>query len=62
LTNSDFSYLELYDIVADPYEKTNRKDDRPETAKQLLEKLDRWTKTLPAEPSPDLFSVERSRP
>jgi N-acetylgalactosamine-6-sulfatase len=62
LTNSDFSYLELYDIVADPYEETDLNDDRPETAKQLLEKLERWKRTLPAEPSPDLFSVERSRP
>ena len=61
LTNTDASYIELYDIVADPYEKTDLKEGEPRVAEQLLGKLDGWKKTLPAKPSAELFSAERSR-
>jgi len=40
LANKDSSYLELYDIAADPYEKSELKEDEPEVVKQLLKKLD----------------------
>ena len=61
LTNKDSSYLELYDIAADPYERTDLKDNEPEVVKQLLEKLDKWKATLPAEPTGNVFSAERSQ-
>lgn len=59
--NKDSSYMELYDIVKDPYEKVDLKGANPETVAQLLGKLDRWKATLPAKPTGDVFSEERSR-
>lgn len=61
LANKDSSYLELYDIAADPYEKSELKEDEPEVVKQLLKKLDQWKKTLPAKPTGNVFSAERSQ-
>ena len=60
VTNKDSSYVELYDIGADPYEKNDLKADKPEVVKQLLQKLDAWKVTLPAEPTGNVFSEERS--
>lgn len=62
LTNRDARYSELYDIVADPYEKKNLADERPEVLRQLLQQIDRWKATLPESPSGDVFSEERSQP
>lgn len=60
LANQDHSHLELYDLSADPYEKSNLTESNPETAKQLLESLVAWQETLPAKPTGDVFSSERS--
>ena len=60
-SNKDGSYVELFDIAADPYEKTDLKDDKPAVVKQLLKKLERWKTTLPAKPTGNVFSSERSR-
>ncbi|WP_442506824.1 sulfatase family protein [Novipirellula sp. SH528] len=59
LTNQDQSYSELYDIVADPYEKENLASTKPEVVKQLLASITRWRATLPDTPSGDVFSSER---
>ena len=61
MTNSDSSYMELFDIAADPYENSDLKEEEPETVKRLLEKLSGWKATLPTEPSGNVFSDERSQ-
>lgn len=60
LTNSDSTYVELYDIVADPYEKQNLREANPDSADRLLQLLADWKRTLPAKPTGDVFSEERS--
>ena len=60
LSNNDLSYCELYEITSDPYEKVDLKTSQPETAKQLLAKIDQWKSTLPTEPTGDVFSSERA--
>ena len=62
LTNRDMSYSELYDIAADPCEKTNLTDQKPDVVRQLLHKINGWKATLPESPSGDVFSSERSLP
>ena len=61
VSNKDASYVELFDIAADPYEKNDLKEDEPELVEQLLNKLDAWKATLPAKPIGNVFSVERSQ-
>jgi arylsulfatase A-like enzyme len=61
LSNRDHSYAELYDLTADPFEKTNLADQKPDVAKRLLGQLDDWKATLPDSPSGDVFSAERSQ-
>lgn len=60
VTNKDSSYVELYDIGADVYEKIDLKESKPEVVKQLLRELSHWQATLPAKPTGDVFSEERA--
>lgn len=62
VANGDLSYLELFDIVADPYEKVDVKESRPQVAARLLREITQWKSTLPAKPSGDVFSAERDDP
>ena len=59
VANRDLSYVELYDLVADPLEKDNLKEKHPETVKQLTQMIAEWQKTLPEKPGSQLFSNER---
>jgi len=59
VANKDSSYVELYDIMRDPYEKSDLKKQNREVVQQLLKKLAQWKKTLPAKPDASLFSAER---
>ncbi len=59
LTNRDSSYFELYDLAADPYEKTELKERKPEVARRLMQQMETWKSTLPAKPTGDVFSSER---
>ena len=59
LISEDRSIVELYDVVADPYEKNNLKDSKKEKADELIAKIDAWMATLPEKPSPKLFSKLR---
>ncbi|MHC4880043.1 MAG: sulfatase family protein [Planctomycetota bacterium] len=61
LANRDHSYVELYDLVADPYEKTNLTQQRPEIVEQLQKKLTAWQTTLPPHPTGNVFSAERAK-
>jgi arylsulfatase A-like enzyme len=59
LSNDDASYVELYDIAADPMEKVDLKEGQPEIVATLLKKIEDWKVTLPAKPSGNVFSNER---
>jgi len=60
VSNDDGSYVELFDIAADPYEKSDLIEDEPVVVQQLLNKLGAWKTTLPAKPTGNVFSAERS--
>ena len=60
VTNKDQSYSELYDIVADPLEKTNLAESKPQVVQKLNDSIARWRKTLPAKPTGNVFSELRS--
>jgi arylsulfatase A-like enzyme len=59
VTNNDMKYVELYDLVADPYEKRDLQKERPEVVTDLLAKLKEWQTTIPAKPAGNVFSSER---
>lgn len=59
VANKDLSYVELYDITTDVYEKNNLKEDRKEVTKNLIVKIKEWQKSLPEKPNEKLFSSER---
>ena len=61
LKNRDASYAELYDLAADPYEKTDLREKEPEVVSRLMQQIDQWKKTLPDKPSGDVFSIERAK-
>ena len=61
LTNSDASYVELYDIVDDPLEESDLRMERPAVVERLLGRLASWKATLPKEPSGRVFSRERTK-
>ncbi len=61
VSNKDGSYLELYDIAADPLEKKDINTSKPNVARQLRDKLTRWQASLPAKPAGNVFSAERSQ-
>lgn len=54
-------HVELYDIVADPYEKADLKDDKPEAVAELSKLIEDWKATLPDKPTGDVFSAERKQ-
>jgi N-acetylgalactosamine-6-sulfatase len=61
VTNTEASYVELFDIFADPYEKSDRKREQPEVVTELLQKLSQWKESLPSRPDKRLFSAERQK-
>ena len=61
LTNRDASYSELYDLTADPYEKTDLKEEKPDVVRRLMQQIDEWKATLPVRPTGDIFSTERTQ-
>jgi len=61
LVNSDSSYVELYNIVEDPYEKKDQKDTEPEVVKNLMKRLTEWKATLPLKPEGNVFSKHRNQ-
>ncbi len=61
VSNRDGSYAELYDLVADPYEKVNLIQQRPEVARDLMRQIEGWRLTLPERPTGDVFSSQRRK-
>ena len=61
VANRDATYVELYDIVGDPMEQHDLKESKPQVAAEMLAKLNAWTRSLPTEPTGDVFSAERSQ-
>ena len=61
VASRDFSHLELFDIVSDPYEETDLKKVHPEIVKSLTTKLQQWKLGLPLKPSGNVFSKERAQ-
>lgn len=61
LVNRDGDYVELYDIVADPFEKVNLADSQNEVVKQLEALLADWKATLPRDPDSSCFSKLRNQ-
>ena len=62
LTNSDFGYVELYDIKADPLEKKEISNLNPDITKKLLKLIADWKVSLPETPTGNVFSKERNSP
>ncbi len=59
VANRDLSYVELYDIVTDVFEKKDLKDEKVEVVADLVDQIRAWQKSLPEKPSEKLFSAER---
>ncbi len=59
VSSRDSSHVELHDIAADPYEKTDLHKSMPEVTQAMLKLLSDWKATLPEKPSGDVFSNER---
>lgn len=62
VANRDSSYSELYDITADPFEKSDLSEAKPDVAAALRQLIEEWKQTLPPSPTGDVFSEERSQP
>lgn len=60
LVDDASDYVELYNIVQDPFEKNNVQEQHPEVIKRLNEKLASWKATLPEKPDPKNFSSLRN--
>jgi N-acetylgalactosamine-6-sulfatase len=61
VTNEQASYVQLFDIIADPYERDDRKKEQPEIVTKLSQKLSQWQESLPSQPDKRLFSAEREK-
>ncbi|MCH2204849.1 MAG: sulfatase-like hydrolase/transferase [Lentisphaerales bacterium] len=59
LSSKKGEYYELYDIVADPFEKNDLMATKKDVSKELIGMLDAWKKSLPDGPSGKVFSKER---
>ena len=57
--NKDQSHAELYDLVRDPLESTNRADKNSETVSRLKISLQKWLSSLPEKPTGNVFSSLR---
>ncbi len=59
VASKNLGYIELYDILNDPFETNDLKEKEPEIVKSLLKQLTQWQTTLPSKPSGNVFSAER---
>ena len=54
--NKDQSHAELFDLVRDPLESTDRAEKNSETVNRLKTLLQKWLSSIPAKPTGDVFS------
>ena len=59
VANNDLSYVELYDITQDVYEKNDLKEKHAAIVGGLIGKIREWQNDLPEGPNETLFSKER---
>lgn len=59
VASEDLSYVELYDIVNDVYEKVDLKETNTDVVENLINKIIEWKNDLPEKPDEKLFSNER---
>ena len=59
VANEDLSYVKLYDIAADIYEKNDLKQEMSEVVNNLVDQIKEWQRSLPDKPAEKLFSAER---
>ena len=57
--NKDQSHAELYDLVRDPLESTDRAEMNSETVNRLKTLLQKWLSSIPAKPTGNVFSSLR---
>ena len=60
IANRDLSFVELYDLTADPLEKMNLAGREQETTARLRSRLAEWRDSLPPTPTGAVFSKTRS--
>ena len=60
--SADGKTLELFDILKDPYEKSNLADKNPEVVKRLTKSVMEWNDSLPAKADSTCFSSYRGKP
>ena len=61
VTNRNSQYVELYDLVTDPFEKNDLKGKYQDKVKQLKKMLTEWQESLPKEPTGNVFSKLREK-
>ncbi|MFT6181781.1 MAG: arylsulfatase A-like enzyme [Paracoccaceae bacterium] len=61
VTNQDGTQKELFNIIADPYEKTNLAESNKEGVAHLSQLLEDWKMTLPEKPTGNVFSELRQK-
>lgn len=61
VTNKKSSYIELYNISEDPYEKKDLKETQPAVVARMSKQLADWKSTLPDAPDKSCFSIQRSK-
>ena len=54
--NKDQSHAELYDLIRDPLESTDRAEKNSETVNRLKTLLQKWLSSIPVKPTGDVFS------
>ncbi len=62
VANQDLSHVELYDIVADVYEKNNIKAQHGDVVSGLIAQIKKYQESLPEKPNAKLFSKLRQNP
>ncbi|MFT5855444.1 MAG: arylsulfatase A-like enzyme [Verrucomicrobiales bacterium] len=60
VASSGLDRFELFDLVADPLEKSDLAADESVLVKELLQQIETWKAGLPAKPDAKLFSKERA--
>lgn len=61
LVGKDKGQVELYDLVSDPFEKSDLKEKNPDVVMSLMKQLEVWKKSLPAKADSSCFSKEREQ-